>query len=168
MHRAAPRERGVQQPSPASLATGARGGSSRADGGRSRGFTLIELLITLVVVAILAAIAYPSYESYTKRGRRSQAEQLVSQVASREEEYMLDAHAYTTTLGTGGLNLAADGWTCAATCTNSYYTVSVATQAGPPPGYTVTAQAQGSQASDGNLTLTSDGSKSRSAGDGSW
>lgn len=132
------------------------------------GFTLIELLIALVVIAILAVIAYPSYESYMVRGRRSQAEQLMSQIASREEEYMLDAHAYTATIGTGGLNVTADGWTCAATCANSYYTVSVTTQAGPPPGYTVTAQAQSSQLSDGALTLSSDGSKSRSAGGGGW
>lgn len=135
---------------------------------RACGFTLIEMMITVAVIAILAAVAYPSYQSYLMRGYRSDAEQLMSSIASREEQYMLDARSYTATIGTGGLNVSADGWTCAATCTNSYYTVSVSPQAGPPPTYTITAQASGSQLSDGNLTLASDGTKSRSAGDGAW
>lgn len=135
---------------------------------RSEAFTLIELMITVVVVAILAAIAYPSYERHIMRGRRSQAEQLMGHIAMREEQYMLDARAYTATIGTGGLNVTADGWTCAATCANGFYTVAVAPQSGPPPTYSITAQATGSQSSDGNLTLGSDGSRSRSAGDGQW
>jgi type IV pilus assembly protein PilE len=135
---------------------------------RSEAFTLIELMITVVVVAILAAIAYPSYERHIMRGRRSQAEQLMGHIAMREEQYMLDARAYTATIGAGGLNVTADGWTCTATCANGFYTVAVAPQSGPPPTYSITAQATGSQSSDGNLTLGSDGSRSRSAGDGQW
>lgn len=134
----------------------------------ARGFTLIEMMVAMVIVAILAAVAYPSYERHAMRGRRSDAQQLMGQIAMREEQYMLDARAYTATIGAGGLNVAAEGWTCAATCTNAYYTVSVAPQAGPPPSYSISAQAIGTQSADGNLTLGSDGGKSRSAGDGRW
>jgi len=158
----APQESGPPRP-PTRLRAGARAKLATA-----RGFTLIELLVTVVIVAILASVAYPSYERHAMRGHRSDAQQLMGQIAMREEQYMLDARTYTATIGTGGLNVAADGWTCAATCTNAYYTVSVAPQAGPPPSYLITAQANGTQATDGNLTLGSDGSKSRSAGDGKW
>jgi len=132
------------------------------------GFSLIELMVTLVIVAILAAVGYPSYERYAMRGRRSDAQQLMGQIAMREERYMLDARSYTATIGAGGLNVAVQGWTCAATCANAYYVVTVTPQAGPPPSYSISAQAIGSQSGDGNLTLGSDGSKSRSAGDGRW
>jgi type IV pilus assembly protein PilE len=134
----------------------------------AHGFTIIELLVAVFIVAILAAVAFPSYQRYVVRGQRSQAAQLMAHIASREEQYMLDARSYTATIGAGGLNVTADGWTCAANCTNGRYTVSVTPQAGPPPSYSISAQALGSQSSDGDLVLGSDGSRSRSAGDGKW
>jgi type IV pilus assembly protein PilE len=131
---------------------------------KQRGFSLIELLIVIAVVGILAAVAYPSYEAYIIRGNRSAAQQLMLKIASREEQYRLDAKAYTATIGTGGLNVVEDGWTCAATCTNGRYTVSVALVAGPPAGYTISAAAIGRQATGpggdtSNLTLNDQGAK---------
>lgn len=130
----------------------------------NRGITLIELMVVVAIVGILAAIAYPSYEAYVIRGNRSAAQQLMLKIASREEQYRLDAKSYTATIGSGGLNVVEDGWTCAATCTNGRYTVSVALVAGPPPGYTVTATAIGRQASGPGgdsvaLTLNDQGAK---------
>lgn len=66
------------------------------------GFNLVELMITVVVIAILAVIVYPSYESYMQHGCRSNAERLMSLIARREEQYMLDARSYTVTIGAGG------------------------------------------------------------------
>lgn len=131
---------------------------------KQRGFSLIELLIVIAVVGILAAVAYPSYEAYIIRGNRSAAQQLMLKIASREEQYRLDAKAYTATIGTGGLNVVEDGWTCAATCTNGRYTVSVALVTGPPAGYTISAAAIGRQATGpggdtANLTLNDQGAK---------
>jgi type IV pilus assembly protein PilE len=126
---------------------------------RSRGITLIELMIVVAVVAILSMVAYPSYEQYIIRANRSAAQQLMLKISSRQEQYRLDARAYTATIGAGGLNVVEDGWACAATCTNGRYTISVALDAGPPPGYTITATAGGPQASDGNLTLNALGTK---------
>lgn len=137
----------------------------------ARGFTLIELMIVVTVMAIIAAVAIPSYQQYSKRANRSQAAQIMLNIQNREEQYVLDARAYTTALNSTGLNITQDGWTCsAASCVNSFYTVTVALVAGPPPGYLITATpiAGKIQQDDGTLTLSSAGLRTRSAGDGKW
>jgi type IV pilus assembly protein PilE len=127
---------------------------------RTGGFTLIELMIVIAVMGLLAAVAYPQYGQYVKRGHRSAAQQLMMKIASREEQYVMDARSYTAALtGSGSINLGAteDSYTCTATqCTNAYYTITVALVAGPPPGYTITATATGTQASFTPVPLTLD------------
>jgi type IV pilus assembly protein PilE len=146
----------------------------RARGLAARGFSLIELMVVVVVVSILAAIAIPSYQNYNKRANRSQAAQTMLSIQNREEQYLLDARAYTDILGSSGLNISQDGWTCApataTTCTNNFYTVSVTVVAGTPPTYTITAVpiAGKYQESDGTLQLSSAGLRSRSTGDFKW
>lgn len=126
---------------------------------RARGFTLIELLVTVAIVAILASIAIPSYARYLTRGRRSEAQQLMTTISNREAQYLLDARTYTTTLGSAGLNISGiDGWACTTTCTNSSYTISVALAG---TGFSVTGTPSGKQVSDGVLTLTSSGTRTR-------
>ncbi len=154
------------------------------------GFTLIELMVVVAILAILAAVAIPSYQNYNKRANRSAAAQIMLNIQNREELYILDARAYSGNVGSAGLNIAHDGWTCtndatvpsASTCSSNFYTVSVALVAGPPPSYTITAvpragtyQAGGSTPADtdGTLTLTSAGTRSRTysgsnVGDGKW
>jgi type IV pilus assembly protein PilE len=138
---------------------------------RAPGFSLIELMVVVAVVSILAMVAIPSYQNYNKKANRSQASQIMLAIQNREEMYLLDARAYTNVLGSAGLNIVQDQWTCtAATCTNNFYSVTVAVTAGTPPTYTITATpiAGKYQESDGVLTLTSAGTRSRSAGDGKW
>lgn len=130
----------------------------------ARGFTLIEVMIVVVIVAILAAVALPSYERYIIRANRADAQKLMIAVANREAQYLIDARAYTETIGAGGLNFAQDGWTCAAECANARYSVAVTLEAGPPIGFTVTATPTGRQASDGTMTLSNDGTKARTVG----
>lgn len=74
---------------------------------RLRGFTLIELMITVAVVALLAVVGYPSYRDYIARGQRSAGQQLLSDIAQRQEQYLLDRRQYATALGAGagGLGL---------------------------------------------------------------
>ena len=132
--------------------------------GSAMGFTLIELMIVVAVIALLASIAYPSYTAYTKRAKRSEAQQLMQEISLKEGQYILDARSYSTTLGTGGLNINRQGWTCTTNCTNPNYTISVAMDmTATPPTYTITgAPVSGSVvADDGTLTLTSTGSRSR-------
>lgn len=131
------------------------------------GFTLIELMIVVAVISILSSIAYPSYMAYTRRTHRSDAQQLMQEIALKEGQYILDARAYTGTLGAGGLNINRQGWTCAANCTNPSYTISVAfDNTTTPPSYTVTGTPVGGsqQAVDGTLSLTSVGARSRLVG----
>jgi type IV pilus assembly protein PilE len=61
------------------------------------GFTLIELMITVAVVALLAAVAYPSYRDHVARAQRSQGQQFLSDVAQRQEQFLLDVRRYATT-----------------------------------------------------------------------
>lgn len=137
------------------------------------GFTLIELMIVVTVIAIIAAIAIPSYQQYNKRANRSSAAQIMLNIANREEQYVLDARAYSNILGNTGLNITHDGWTCtnvqATGCSNNFYTV-IVDLTGPPPGYMITATPTAGklQADDGTLTLSSAGLRTRSAGDGKW
>jgi len=144
------------------------------------GFSLIELMVVVTIIAILAAVGFPSYQQYNKRANRSQAEQIMLSIQNRQEQYILDARAYTNILGSGasGLNIAQDGWTCSASpstagCTNNHYTVTVTLVAGPPPSYTITGtpkpggfQDAGGDATqtDGVLTMTSAGARARMRG----
>jgi type IV pilus assembly protein PilE len=121
---------------------------------RSHGFTLIELMVVVAIVGILAAVAYPSYLSYVRKGARAAAQSYMLTIAAKEEQYLLDARSYTTTIGTGGLALSAPQET------SGRYTFSVTNAAGPPATYQITATATGSQIADGDLTLTSGGVKS--------
>ncbi len=129
-------------------------------GKRVRGFTLLELMVVVVIVGVLAAIALPSYSNYVKRTNRSQAKQFLQDIANRQEQYRLDQRSYTTTIGSGGLNLStptdvAVNYTFAAVITgNDCNSTAVVA-----PAYVLTATATGSQATDGNLCLDSVGNK---------
>ena len=132
--------------------------------GYGRGFTLIELMIVVVVISVLASIAYPSYIKYTARSRRSDAQQLMQEISLKQGQYILDARSYTTTLGSAGLNINRQGWTCTTNCTNPYYTISAAmSMTAVPPTYTITGTpiAGSVVETDGTLTLDSTGARQR-------
>ena len=143
-----------------------------ATGGRragAGGFSLIELMVVVAVIGILVGIAWPSYTNYVKRANRSQAQQLMLEIANREQQYIIDARAFASIIGsgTGGLNIGSkDGWTCATTCTNGKYTVTVAADnTAAPPTFAITADpGTGVQASDGCLALNSINTKTRKTG----
>lgn len=123
-------------------------------GKSSKGFTLIELMIVVVVLGILAKIALPAYQESVKKGRRAAAQSHLMEIAQREQQYLLDARAYASTLTALGVTTPTD--------VAKYYTIKVDV-AGAPPSFTITATAQGTQASDGDLTLDSTGAKTPAA-----
>ena len=85
-------------------------------------------------------------------------------ISLKQGQYILDARSYTTTLGSAGLNINRQGWTCVTTCTNPYYTISAAMDmTATPPSYTITGTpVSGSVvATDGTLTLDNTGARQR-------
>jgi type IV pilus assembly protein PilE len=126
---------------------------------RTTGFTIIELMIVVVIVAILAMIAYPSYEDHMRKGRRSAAQNFLADIATRQQQYLLDARQYAVGAGAlGALNMTVP------TEVVPFYAVTI-NPAAPtvPPSYTLMATPlPGSrQVPDGALTLDSSGAKTR-------
>jgi len=141
--------------------------SSRGPNHNCGGFSLIELLIVVAVIGILSAVAYPSYQRYLQRSHRSDAQQFMAKMDTRQKQIMLEQRAYAT--APSALNVGSSGWTCAANCTNAYYTISfleapAVINTTTPPFYTICAAPLGGQVSDGYLMLDSAGSKRRTVG----
>lgn len=97
-----------------------------------KGFTLVELMIVVVIVGILAAIAVPSYRQHVIKSNRAAAEGFMMAVANKQEQYMLDARQYATTVAM--LSLAAP-----AEVTKNYAVDVVASNTTTPPSYVVRA-----------------------------
>ena len=117
-----------------------------------KGFTLIELMVVIAIVAILLAVALPAWQNQVIRGHRAAAKSEMLEIANRQQQFLLSNRSYTNTLSDlGGYALPTD--------VASKYTPAITLGVGAVPTYSMTFTAIGSQASDGNLTLTSEGVK---------
>jgi type IV pilus assembly protein PilE len=126
---------------------------------RHRGFTLIELVVAVAIVAILAAIALPSYRSYVTRGSREAVQSELVELAGVQEKIFLNSNAYTNSVttaytgaSTGGLGVTTGRsrdtrYSLSATVTGASFTL------------TATPVAGSSQASDGNISIDSQGQR---------
>ena len=117
------------------------------------GFTLIELMITVAIIGLLAAVAYPSYQSAMVKSRRAAAQAALSDVAQRQQQYLMDNRSYAATPTDLKVTIPND--------VAGYYTIAITVSASLPPAYTATATplAGSSQAQDGALSITSNGTK---------
>lgn len=120
---------------------------------KQHGFTLIELVITVAVIALLAAIALPSYQQYVIRSKRSAAQAAMMDIANRQQQFLLANRGYADNTA-----LAASGYTLPSEVASNY-SYSIALSATTVPGFTITFTPTGSQASDGDLSLDSQGTK---------
>lgn len=122
------------------------------------GFTLIELMIVVAIVGILAAIAIPNYTDYVRKSRRSDAKSSILEVTQRLERFYTEKARYTASFTDIGYPSAV------LDSSQGYYRLSITAGAtGIASSYTVTATAQGAQASDagcGNFTYSSNNTKS--------
>lgn len=120
---------------------------------RARGFTLLELMITVAVIALLAAIAYPAYTQQLVRSRRAAAQAVLSDLAQREQQYLMDNRSFASLPSDLKLPIPPE--------VQSFYTLQISVSPSLPPSYTATATpiAGTAQASDGPLTLGSDGTR---------
>lgn len=116
------------------------------------GFTLIELIIVVAIIGIIASIAYPSYQDYVKKTNRTAAKSFLMDIMQKEQQYLLDAREYADNLTELDMSIPEE--------VSKYYSISQPfTVTSNPPKVSVTATATGSQASDGNLTISSSGEK---------
>lgn len=107
-------------------------------------------MITVAVIAILAAIALPNYRDYIIRSKRKAAQAEMMEIANREQQYFLANRAYADK-ATLGYALSSE--------VDSDYDYGITIGTGAVPSFTITFTATGAQASDGNLTLDNEGSK---------
>ncbi len=133
------------KPTPATLQPG------RAQSRRPAGFTLVELMIVVAIVAILAALAYPAYTGHVLKARRAQAKADLVEYAQLAERFFTVNNTYV------GFNLPATKSPREANAP-TYYTLGIQST---PRTFTITATAQGAQASDrcGNLSINQAGVK---------
>src|SRR2546423_845182 len=114
---------------------------------RQRGFTLLELMIVGILVGVLAAIALPAYRNQVMKGNRSVAQQFMLDVATREQQLLLDLRGYQSVASSstvtdhfkdppasGGINLPVPSSTA-----GNYTFVVAADNTTTPPSFTITA-----------------------------
>lgn len=101
------------------------------------GFTLIELVIAIAVLGIITTVAVGNYSGYVRKGRRVDAINMLLSISLAQEKY----RSANTTYGTLG-----QVWSGVSTSPEGFYTVAISNVSAT--SYTLTATAQGNQASD--------------------
>lgn len=105
-----------------------------------RGVTLLEVLVVAVIIALLLSIGLPAYQASVHKGRRSDALTLLLDVATRQEQFMLQRSTYTTKLTDLGyasdITVSAEGHyrVLAAPCDGGDIAVCYRLTATPVPG----------------------------------
>jgi len=116
-----------------------------------QGFTLIELVTVLAVIAILTVIALPVYTEHMKKSRRTEAMQILTDYALRQEKWRATHATYGSLTDIGGTSTSPSG-------NYSFGAITFAPSGGDCPGTTtaisssnsfvITATATGTQAND--------------------
>lgn len=125
-----------------------RGPALRCSRTEVRGFTLIEVMITVAIIGILAAIAYPSYLDYIRRGKRATAQTALTDLAARQQAYLLDRRGYAAALADVGFSVPKE------IATDYAFSVAVDNAAAPPTFVATAKPVSAAQSANGELDLT--------------
>lgn len=120
---------------------------------KHQGFTLIELMITVAVIGILVAIGLPAYNDSVRKANRSDAEAVMMDLASREQQMLVDTRSYVNTVSALRTSVPPK--------VQNNYSIAITLGTGSAPTFSITATPQGSQAKDscGQLSLDNNGVK---------
>jgi type IV pilus assembly protein PilE len=121
------------------------------------GFSLIELMIAVAIIAILTAIALPSYQQHVIKSNRVAAQAAMMVIANFQQQLLLSNRAYVAAADADAFQ-ASTGYVLP-TEVSAKYDFSITVGVGAVPSFLITFVPQDTQASDGNLTLTSEGVK---------
>jgi type IV pilus assembly protein PilE len=118
------------------------------------GFTLIELMVVVIITAVLMAIALPAYQNQVIRGNRAAAKAAMMDIANRQEQYLLSNRSYAGSVSDLGYALPTE--------VSNFYVAppTLSTIPSSPmalPYFKITLTPKGSQQSDGDLELDSQG-----------
>ena len=143
---------------------------------RQAGFTLIELMVVVAIVAIIFAFAFPSYERYIVRAKRAVGQNVLMQVADRQQQFFMDNKSFAANLTNLGFTanpflIDDDGSSTVAGDPDAVYSVALSNVTATT--WTATATPVNGQLSRdtscGNLTINQAGAKGKSgAGDNCW
>ena len=106
---------------------------------KQKGFTLIELMIVVAIVGIITALAVPGYQQYALKAKRSDAKTGLLQTADSQERFYVLNNRYAAN------NTELFG---AATEESPERMYQLNVTAGDVNGFSISATAQGAQASD--------------------
>lgn len=108
------------------------------------GFTLMEMMVAVAIIAILASIALPNYTQFLRESRRADAMLALQQIQIEQEKLRAECTSYAATL-TGTRACGVLGYP-KSTSPDDFYNLTLSGVTAT--GYTATATATGSQASD--------------------
>ena len=109
----------------------------------------------MAIIGIITAVALPTYREHVRKAARADAQSFMTDVASRQQQYLVDKRRYAASVAT--LNMAPSDFL--KTKFEDPITVDVPNV--EPPTFRITARAIGDQAHDKCPTLTLDSAGNR-------
>lgn len=122
---------------------------------RAHGFTLLEVMVVAAIVGILAAIALPAYQNQVKKGNRSAAQQFMMDVATKQQQILMDSRKYVAVASGNFGNKPSDanpgvGVPEPPSTSGKYTFAMTVDNAATPPTFLITATAASGQEVDAN------------------
>ena len=109
----------------------------------------------MAILSIVVAVALPAYKEQVRKAARADAQAFLTDVASRQQQYLIDKRSYASSVAT--LNIASSAYLK----TKFQDPIVVDAPNVVPPTFRLTAQAIGDQAYDKCPTLTLDSAGNR-------